>query len=514
MVCIEPFTKQAHRKQAACPYCDVKACVKCTQTYLLGTTDDAHCMGCRRVWTREVLDTILLTTWINDEYKKHRENILMDRERSRLPAAQLLVERKKSAKDRDPIIDAIAKELSEQQLVMDRLRTKYNRELNIKYMLLNGQDPFADGSNTGAAAQKEERRVFVMPCPASGCRGFLSQAYKCGICDVYVCPECRELKGTQRDAEHTCNPDTVATVQRMKKECRGCPECGTQIFKIEGCDQMFCTNCNTPFSWTSGKKITSGALHNPHYFEYLRKMNNGVQPRTPGDIPCFANLPGAWEFDREVFRKFGLHATQGANAGSALYAALNTILHIHHVEIPAQTNHAEDQDNTELNVRYLTNEITLERWKQLLQQKEKRRQKRDEIRMRYEALLGACVDLYGNLMRVARAPGTKKEAVVQEVGATQKQLAELVAVYNEGMLDVSKRYKCQVLTINTDTYRRVKSKAKVERKKKEKGAKKGGKKGGKKGATAVESDEDSTDIEELESEDDEPRQNIIVGMTD
>ena len=51
-------------------------------------------MGCRRAWTREVMDEILLTTWVNGDYKKHREVILTDRERSRLPAAQIIVERR------------------------------------------------------------------------------------------------------------------------------------------------------------------------------------------------------------------------------------------------------------------------------------------------------------------------------------------------------------------------------------------------------------------------------------
>ena len=96
-VCIEKFTNQPHKKQANCPYCPIEACVKCTQTYLLGTHDDPHCMGCRKSWTREVMDTILLTTWINGEYKLHRQNILLDRERSKLPAAQLIVERRKLA---------------------------------------------------------------------------------------------------------------------------------------------------------------------------------------------------------------------------------------------------------------------------------------------------------------------------------------------------------------------------------------------------------------------------------
>ena len=568
-LCIEEFTKQPHKKQAKCPYCDFNACTTCTQTYLCGTHEDPHCMGCRKGWSREIMDSILLTTWINGDYKKHRENVLFDRERSRLPAAQIIVERRKRANEREPVRQQIMDKIHSLESQINTLRVEYYQECRRIEMLQRGEEP-------GEHTNKEERRVFVMPCPSNGCRGFLSQAYKCGVCDIYACPECREVKGT-RDAAHTCNPDTVATVQRLKKECRGCPECGTNIFKIEGCfekdtpillwngdvkmsqdicvgdvlvgddgkqrivenltsgndnmytikqnkgesytvnskhtlvlkysggkvlkiivddylkldesiknslfgykatgelskievipkgqgtyygwtvngnkrflhqdftvlhncDQMFCTNCNTPFSWITGKKITNGVIHNPHYFELMQAANGGVMPRNPGDIPCIGNLPNAWTFNREVYRKFpGLPK----EIYDFLYNSLNSIIHIQHVEIPHVTNRAEDSDNTEINVRYLTNTIDIQTWKQGLQQKEKKRVKKDELRMRYEAFVGACVDIYGRII------GHK---TLQEITAAcmdaSIQLQELRKIFNSGMMTLSKRYKCQVIQLN------------------------------------------------------------------
>jgi hypothetical protein len=458
-VCIETFTKQPHKKQAKCPYCEVKACTSCTQKYLESIHEDPHCMGCRRAWTREVMDEILLTTWVNGDYKKHREVILTDRERSRLPAAQIIVERRKEAIERYKIRDEIMAKITELDIALAKLRTQYyleNRRIEILY---RGQDPDAS-KNT-----QEERRVFVMPCPASECRGFLSQAYKCGVCDIFVCPDCREIKGLQRDGEHTCNQDTVATVQKMKKECRPCPECGSSIFKIEGCDQMFCTACNTPFSWLSGKKITSGAIHNPHYFQYIRQVQGG-QARTPGDIPCLAHLPTAWNFDREVTRRF---PSPGNTTPKLLYEGLLVLTHIHAVEIPQVTTRAEDQDNTEVNVRYLLKQIDDVRWKQLLQQKEKTRVKKDEIRMRYEAFVGACVDIFGNLMNVARAVITITPAETLKITTlmkeTSEQFVKMIDIFNQGMLEISKRYKCQVITINSQTMKRTKVRHSTGRKK-------------------------------------------------
>ena len=454
VVCIEPFTKQPNRKQAKCRYCDIKACVGCTQKYLLSVPDDAHCMGCRKAWDREALDDILLTTWLNGEYKAHRENILLDRERSRLPAAQIIIERQKRIEEQQiPIRNQIMEQITEKENEIMRLRRKLWDQMRIIEALNRGEDPdAADGTGTGTVTQpKEERRVFIMPCPGATCRGFLSQAYKCGICDVYVCPECREIKGTDRDAAHTCNADTVATVQRMKKECRGCPECGVSIFKIEGCDQMFCTACNTPFSWTTGKKIINGALHNPHYFEFLRKSNGGAMPRTAGDIPCGAFLPNAYIFDRDVVRVFA--KPENKEAASKLYTALNSITHIQHVEIPAFTNRAEDMDQTDINIQYLRNLITEQRWKQLLQQREKKRLKKDEIRQRLEAFVGTCVDIYGRLMQAAQNRDRKKGDLFPLLQESFVQLKALIVIINESMMEISKRYKCTVMNISEETMR-------------------------------------------------------------
>lgn len=500
-VCIEAFTKQPHKKEAKCPYCDIKACVKCTQTYLLGTHEDPHCMGCRRSWSREVMDTILLTTWINGDYKVHRQNILLDRERSRLPAAQIFLERRKSGEKYKISREKIIEEIRTLELLLSEKRNEYYNTSRIIEMYNRGEDPFEESNKE--KDKEKERRVFVMPCPVTACRGFLSQAYKCGVCDIYACPDCREIKGTERDSEHTCDPNTVATVRAMKKECRSCPECGTNIFKIEGCNQMFCTNCTTPFDWVSGKKIINGAIHNPHYFEYLRATNGGVMPRTPGDIPCIANLPTAWQFDREIVRKWP--TLNHPELLMYLYQALNTITHIQHIEIPGQTNHANDMDNTEANVKYLGQEYTELKWKQVLQQREKRRVKRDEMRMRYEAFLGACVDIYGRSMNESRKymdMKTNGATLYDTVSNMRKvveeaiiQLNTLRTIFNEGLMDLSKRYKCQVIQINE-------TKFKIERKKYESGRIRRCKK----------SDGSTVASDELEEDEDVDEKNVLVPL--
>jgi hypothetical protein len=192
-------------------------------------------MNCRRGWTREVLDAICLTTWINGAYKKHRENQLVDRERSRLPVAQVIVERRKKANELEPVRLEIVEQMAQLEKQLSIYRQNYYELLRRISLLTRGEEPDAARGAGEAKTPQEERRVFVMPCPATSCRGFLSQAYKCGVCDTYVCPECREIKNGKDDETHVCDASTVATVRALKKDTRPCPDCGTCIFKIEGC---------------------------------------------------------------------------------------------------------------------------------------------------------------------------------------------------------------------------------------------------------------------------------------
>jgi len=92
-ICCEGFNKSNHKK-VDCPFCDLEVCRACVQRYLLETSNDPHCMGCKRAWDREVVDEGCTKTFRNKQLKDHRETILMERERCLLPETQPLVERR------------------------------------------------------------------------------------------------------------------------------------------------------------------------------------------------------------------------------------------------------------------------------------------------------------------------------------------------------------------------------------------------------------------------------------
>jgi len=203
-------------------------------------------------------------TYMASQYRNYRENILFEKELGLLPMTQPHVERAIAVEE---------KEKEFQELVQCQMQI-------VEKMKQNRREMEELKSNTRAT----DTRKYVRKCPKNDCHGFLSQNLKCEICSSWVCSECREIKGLTRDAEHTCHPEILESVKAMAADTKACPSCSALIYKIEGCLQMFCTECHTAFNWNT-LRIETGVIHNPHYFEWMR-MQHGQMERNPNDILC------------------------------------------------------------------------------------------------------------------------------------------------------------------------------------------------------------------------------------
>lgn len=283
-VCFEKYNKSNHMP-IKCTSCDFEACRQCHSTFILDTTNAIpNCMNCHKELQREFLVENFTQKFVTQDWKKHREQIIFQRERALLPTRQPVAEMVRRK-------DVLKRENEELLKQMNELRAKQyqcQREIgNIDYRIRMGPAADANLRNASGSASAPHAAAFIRPCPntASNCRGFLSTQWKCNLCNMWACKDCHEIKGTTQDAPHECNPDNLASAKLIDAETRPCPKCGARVFKISGCNQMFCTACNDcAFDWVTGRIET--IIHNPHYFEFQRQRNGGQAPRVLGDILC------------------------------------------------------------------------------------------------------------------------------------------------------------------------------------------------------------------------------------
>jgi hypothetical protein len=445
-ICLDNYTSILRRK-AICKYCKKDACSKCIERYLLERIEDAHCLHCRVNYDDDSLQEICTKTYLQNKYFKHRQEVLVNRERARLPGLQdqAVLERRKRdgqkqlnvlrgewtelERKRDTALIeynhaytnfTVAKHNGESEEERNRLREillaktgasdELRKELARKrdeyYVLyskvmrgdgneLATEEEIAAAGSAAAGSQEVEKKKFIRRCTRDNCQGFLSTAWKCGICEQWSCPECHELKGYNRDCAHQCDPNNVETAKMLAKDSKPCPKCQSMIFKVSGCDQMWCTQCHTAFSWNTGKLEKN--IHNPHYYEWQRK--NGGILRNPGDVECGRDL-GHYTVSR-IYDLVKKHSDLCENKESEyiswssgqkkkrnsfeysdnvnkICSIIRNIIHNNHAELPNfQTDYVIR--NQDLRVKYLENIISEEEFKIMIQRNDKKNKKNNEI---------------------------------------------------------------------------------------------------------------------------------------
>ena len=421
-ICCETYNRKNHTK-VQCPFCDFNCCRECTQKYLLSTINDPHCMSCKNAWNREFVDTACTKVFRNKELKAHRETILVEREKCLLPQTQELVARKKQELATIRLLADARKEMERQR----RLQWELENQLNA----LRAGHPVEQGEG--------RKQTFVRKCPLENCKGFLSSQWKCGLCESKICSKCNELNEGE---EHVCDPNNVETVALLAKDTKPCPTCGTMIFKISGCNQMWCPDCHTAFDWRSGR-VETGVIHNPHFYEFQRRTGGGAANRNLGDIPC-GGAPNIAEingfFHPGARPLYGYRYAQ--NRLTPSHPDENDLMNLHRCMIHA-TNYELPQytyrepDNSDLRVSYLMDNLSEEHWKKTLQQREKSREKKRDI----SNILRMFCDTSGDIFR---------QMIVRDISIEQCKdtIDRLVTYFNETMVVIHGRYNCVTPYIN------------------------------------------------------------------
>ena len=317
-ICTEPFNQTIHY-EIVCPSCDLKACRSCVKRYLLGTNEDPHCMQCHKHWDRRFLVTNLTKSFVNGEYKLHRQNILLQRQRALLPSAVRFIEMEDEVDREKKIYTHVEKKCTveinrEMRLlynkgiqmkeeyqrmrremerphmkkirknrdIISNARDKYihiknfpkrekSKFINSLYLEISGEtEEEEEEEEDNEENEKEERDKFSSrgSCPRGDCNGLIMKGWICTSCKCKKCKKCHE----EETEDHVCNENTIASIALMKSDAKPCPRCRVMIHRISGCPQMFCTECHTFFDYNSGKKLDPRNAHNP---EHTRLVNEG-----------------------------------------------------------------------------------------------------------------------------------------------------------------------------------------------------------------------------------------------
>jgi hypothetical protein len=452
VICDEKLNLKNH-KLVSCEYCEFGACKTCYQTFL-PEQNVPKCMNreCGRPWTRRFLNTTFSQSFLQKDWRKSREKIAFDRETALLPATQEILERRlrlQNAYMENILLRKQIKTLSAHYYKLFRKEKKELCRANEPEDLRALKDRM-DEVQVILNNRYADRRVvptgvpttthFVRACPSEDCRGFLSKDWKCGLCKVDTCSKCHVIK-TDGGGEHTCNPDDVATATLLNRDTKPCPKCHTGIFKIDGCDQMWCTQCHTAFSWKTGDIETR--IHNPHFYEWQRRTNRGVAPRVPGDIPhqCAPDQP----LNHYTFRHItGLQLDPEITilAGNII----RDVIHLREADIPHF--HIDENENEtifkEIRILYLQNKISKEVFIRRVLMENKRREIHTEIRQVLEMFVQVSTDIIHRFIVLAQ----KKRDDLDRLKSKLAEIETLRQFTNEALKEIYTTFKYKTREIS------------------------------------------------------------------
>ena len=453
-ICVEALNKKTH-VPVKCAFCDFAACRKCCETFVL-STPEPKCMNtaCGKTWTRGFMIENFTQAFLTKTLREHKERVYLEKEMALFPATQELIERKKeeailiqdiqtvsnkitgikhtidyltkakitSKRYENPIIACLLtkRETEAINAIIHRLSSEENTATTLHDGLRNNLNLMRN--NTSVARVK---KTFIRRCANSECRGFLNTHWNCGLCTRSTCKECHLMKS---DTEtHECNPDDVATAAVLVRESKPCPTCSTPICKIDGCDQMWCTQCHTAFSWNTGNIET--VIHNPHFYEYQRRM--GTLARNPLDVPCGRAIDNN-------FVQFVARNIYDSVYMEDFMAILRVVVHIREVEMPKfATNHV--LNNETLRVDYMTQKIDEAKFKSMIYKEHTKFEKKKETHDILAMFVQTVTDIMHRFMKRRPKHVAEKREASYDLNKSS-QIKTLVAFTNECLDTLAKTF--------------------------------------------------------------------------
>ena len=275
-ICINTVSLENIKK---CPYCEFECCLNCIKHHVnTSQKTEKNCMNCKKKHTRSILVDFLGKTYVDKLYKTDIKELLFKEEMLLVPRSLPEIKKRRDIRLIENKIESDRNEFEKMGLDHESI------EFHEQGGLMHGRSAFYRkqiAALKGMPIKTKTIKQYKFPCATRDCNGFVDANWLCTICDKETCKSCNITK----EDNHVCKQEDIDTAELIKKDSKSCPKCNMSIMKTSGCDQMWCVSCHTTFDWKTLQIKTSGVLHNPEYFRYMRE--NGIAiPRNPNDNPC------------------------------------------------------------------------------------------------------------------------------------------------------------------------------------------------------------------------------------
>lgn len=269
-----------------CPFCLYQFCKNCIETYTLSKNNmDIHCISCNIKYTHQTSKTILTKKFLKITFNNHKKQLLFNEQISLLPETMFYAYiikdiTKKENEDRDIIQQLlnISKQMPKKNITIIRKiisnqsidLTKQDKYVKLYFELFLKHKDIIIQLEDLRERLKNNNPKNITKCPICP-DGYLNQHYICMSCDSVVCKKC--LISIDGIINHECDKNILENIKTIKNTSKKCPKCSIFVSKIDGCNQMFCSNCKTCFDWE-----TSNIIHkNVHNVDFFRTLTNNNQ---------------------------------------------------------------------------------------------------------------------------------------------------------------------------------------------------------------------------------------------